>query len=166
MTTTPTENTTPLLPGSALLVGIRSLLVWAIVASAVSAMFLRGTHQSCSGGLAANGQGFIDAGGAPTAIEPRCGSIELSPSPLLFALLAVVVIGTITRILRRAGDEDHAFRMLNNARMAIVVLTLVALAVGWVAIMTVHVDDWSSFSLYSPLPFGQFDIETWPITQR
>lgn len=44
MTTTPTENTTPLLPGSALLVGIRSLLVWAIVASAVSAMFLRGTH--------------------------------------------------------------------------------------------------------------------------
>lgn len=166
MTTTTAESTTPLLPGSAIIVGIRSLLIWAIVSSALVATFLRGTHASCSGGLASDGRGFLGPDGAPTDIEPRCGTVTLSPSPLLFLLFAVIVIGAITRILRRAENEDHAFRILNNARMAIVVLSLVGLAVGWIAIMTLRVDDWSSFSLYSPLPFGQFDVETVPITQK
>lgn len=165
-TTTTTTRVTPLLPGAAIVVGIRSLLVWAIVASGVLATFLRGTHGSCSGGLASDGRGFIAADGTPTDIEPRCGTATLSPSPLLFLLLAAIVIGALTLILRRAVDEDHAFRILNNARMAIVVLTLVAMAVGWIAVMTLRVDDWSSFSVLSPQPFAQFDVETWPLTQR
>ncbi|MFF0910799.1 hypothetical protein ACFWZW_08950 [Microbacterium enclense] len=164
--TTTTESSTPLLPGSAIIVGIRSLLIWAIVASALLATFLRGTHASCSGGLTPDGRGFLGPDGAPTDVEPRCGMVTLSPSPLLFLLLALIVIGTITRILRRAEDEDHAFRILNNARMAIIVLSLVALAVGWIAIMTVRVDDWSSYSLFSPLPFGQFDVDTSLYTER
>jgi hypothetical protein len=76
------------------------------------------------------------------------------------------VIGALTLILRRADDTDQAFRILGNARMALVIVTLVALAVGWIAIMTLKVDDWSSFALYSPLPFVQFDVDTTPITQR
>ncbi|WP_150953912.1 hypothetical protein [Microbacterium testaceum] len=163
---TTTENTTPLLPGAALVVGIRSLLIWAIIASAVMGTFLRGTHQSCSGGIATDGQGFITNDGSPSDIEPRCGVATLSPSPLVFLLLAAIVVGTLTLILRRAVDEDHAFRILNNARMAIVILTLVAMAVGWIAVMTLRVDDWSSYAVFSPQPFAQFEVESWLLTQR
>ncbi len=111
-------------------------------------------------------RGFVTADGAPTDIEPRCGTATLSPSPLVFLLVAAIVMIALTMILRRAVDEDHAFRILNNARMAIVVLTLVAMAVGSIAVMTLRVDDWGAFAVFSPLPFAQFDVETWPITQR
>lgn len=160
------ENTTPLLPGAAIIVGIRSLLVWGVVASGVMGTFLRGTHQSCSGGLSPNGQGFVTTAGAPTDIEPFCGTATLSPSPLVFLLLAAIVIGSLTLVLRRAVDEDHAFRILGNARMAIAILTLVAVATGWIAVMTLQIDDWSSYSIFSPQPFAQFDVESWPITRR
>ncbi|WP_314452165.1 hypothetical protein [uncultured Microbacterium sp.] len=160
------ENSTPLLPGAAIIVGIRSLLVWGVVASGVLGTFLRGTHQSCTGGISSNGQGFLTADGAPTDIEPSCGMATLSPSPLVFLLLAAIVIGSLTLILRRAVDEDHAFRILGNARMSIVIVTLVALAVGWIAVMTLQIDDWGSYSIFSPQPFAQFDVESWLITQR
>jgi Na+/H+-dicarboxylate symporter len=163
---TDTDTDPKLLPGAALVVGIRSLVIWGVVAAAVLGTFLRGVHQSCSGALASDGTSFLGADGTPTDIEPRCGTVSMSPSPLVFVLLAAIVIGALTLILRRADDTDQAFRILGNARMALVIVTLVALAVGWIAIMTLKVDDWSSFALYSPLPFAQFDVDTTPITQR
>jgi hypothetical protein len=155
-----------LLPGAPIIAGIRSLVIWGIVAAAMLGMFVRGTHGSCSGGLASDGTGFIDANGRPTDVEPLCGTVTMSPSPLVFVLLAVIVVGALTRVLGRATDVDHALRILNNARMTIVVVPLIGLAVGWWAIMTLRIDDWSAFSVWSPLPFGQFEVETHPISQR
>lgn len=163
---TDTDTATPLLPGAEIVVGIRSLLIWGVVAATVAGMFVRGTHTSCSGGVSATGDGFIGPDGTPTDVEPLCGTVTMSPSPLLFVIMAFIVIGSLTRVLRRADDVTQALRIVNNARMALVVVTLVALAVSWIAIMTLHVDDWRSFSLFSPFPFGQFDVETTPITQR
>ncbi|KTR82098.1 hypothetical protein NS220_19070, partial [Microbacterium testaceum] len=137
-----------------------------IVAAGALGAFVRGTHGSCLGGLASDGNGFLDANGEPTDVEPLCGTVTMTPSPLVFVLLGIIVVAALTRVLGRATDVDHALRILNNARMTIVVVTLVGLAVTWFAIMTLRVDDWTSFSVWSPLPFGQFEVETHPMSQR
>ncbi|MFV9424000.1 hypothetical protein [Microbacterium sp. S1037] len=155
-----------LLPGAPIIAGIRSLVIWGVVAAAILGMFVHGTHESCSGGLASDGEGYIGADGKPTDIEPICGTVTMSPSPLVFAILAIIVVTALTRVLGRATDVDHALRILNNARMVIVVVALTGLVVGWWAIMTLRIDDWSAFSVWSPLPFGQFEVETHPISQR
>ncbi|KEP72417.1 hypothetical protein HR12_45375 [Microbacterium sp. SUBG005] len=74
----------------------------------------------------------------------------MSTSPLVYTAIALIVLLSLTRILRRADTVDAALRIVNNARMGIVVLTLVTFVVGSWAIMTVRVDDWSNYSL---LPF-------------
>lgn len=151
-----------LLPGAAIIVGIRSLLIWAIVAATTLATFLRGSMSSCSGGVTGSG-GFLDADGQPTDAAPMCGSITMSASPLVYMAIGLIVLLSLTRMLRRADTIDAALRIINNARMVIVVLTLVTFVVGYWAIMTVRVDDWSSYSLLYPFPFATFDISTHPM---
>lgn len=151
------ENT--LLPGAEIVVGIRSLLIWAVVAATLLAGFLRGSSGSCSGGVTGSG-GFLDAEGRPTDAPPMCGSITMSANPLVYVGIALIVVLSLTRILRRADTVERALRILNNARMGIVVLTLVTFVVGYVAFATVRVDDWSSYSLLYPFPFATFDIST------
>ena len=155
-----------LLPGAPIIAGIRSLIIWGVVAAALLSTFVRGSQGGCSGGLASDGKGFIDANGQPTDVEPICGTVTMSPSPLVFVILALIVVTALTRILGRATDVDHALRIVNNARMVIVVVTLTGLVVGWWAITTLRIDDWSAYSVWSPLPFGQFEVETHPISQR
>ncbi|MFS0792538.1 hypothetical protein [Microbacterium sp. 1P10AE] len=154
------ENT--LLPGAAVVVGIRSLLIWAIVAATMLAVFLRGSMSSCSGGVTGSG-GFLDADGQPTDTAPMCGSVTLSANPLVYVAIGLIVVMSLTRILGRADTIDAALRIINNARMVIVVLTLVTFVVGYGAIMTIRVDDWSSYSLLYPFPFATFDIATHPM---
>lgn len=72
------ENT--LLPGAEIVVGIRSLLIWAIVAATMLALFLKGSMGSCSGGLTGDG-GFVDAQGRPSDVAPMCGSVIMGASP-------------------------------------------------------------------------------------
>lgn len=151
-----------LLPGAAIIIGIRTLLIWAIVAAAMLATFLHGSMSSCSGGVTGSG-GFLDADGQPTDIAPMCGSVTMSASPLVYVAIALIVVLSLTRMLRRADTIDDALRVVNNARMAIVVLTLVTFAVGFWAISTVRVDDWSSYSLLHPFPFATYDISTRPM---
>ncbi len=163
MTITHEESRTErLLPGAAIIVGIRSLLIWAIVAAAMLATFLRGSMSGCPGGIDASG-GFIDAAGEPTDTAPLCGSITMSASPLVYTAIALIVVLSLTRILRRADTVDDALRITRNAQMAILVLTIVAFVVGYVAIMTVHIDDWSNYSLLYPFPFVTYDISTHPM---
>lgn len=151
-----------LLPGAAVVIGIRSLLIWGIVAATMLATFLRGSMSSCSGGVTGSG-GFLDTDGRPADTAPMCGSVTLSASPLVYVAIGLIVVLSLTRILRRADTVDHALRIVNNARMAIVVLTLVTFVVGFWAISTVHVEDWSSYSLLYPFPFATFDISTRPM---
>ncbi|MCC4248049.1 hypothetical protein [Microbacterium testaceum] len=151
-----------LLPGAAVIVGIRSLLIWSVVAGTMLAVFLRGSMSSCSGGVTGSG-GFLDADGQPTDVTPMCGSITVSASPLVYAAIALIVLASLTRILGRADTVDAALRIINNARMVIVVLTLVTFVVGYWAIMTARVDDWSNYSLLYPFPFATFDISTHPM---
>lgn len=163
MTTTqdPLRNET-LLPGAAIIVGIRSLLIWAIVAVTMLATFLRGSMSSCSGGVTGSG-GFLDADGQPTDAAPMCGSISMSASPLVYVAIGLIVLLSLTRMLRRADTIDDALRIVNNARMMILVLMLVTFVVGFWGISTVQVDDWGSYSLLYPFPFATYDISTHPM---
>ncbi len=164
MTTTVDAPERTLLPGAEVIAGIRSLIIWAVVATALLSLFIRGGSAGCSGGI--DGDGFIGRDGQPTDVEPMCGSVTMGPSPLLYALLAVLVIAALTRILGRAVTIDHALRIINNTRLIIVVLSLVALAVSYLALTSLRVDDWSAYHVVSPLPFAQFTVDTWPISQR
>ena len=163
MTVTQEESPSDvLLPGAAIIIGIRTLLIWAIVAAVMLATFLHGSMSSCSGGVTGSG-GFTDADGQPTDIAPMCGSVTMSASPFVYVAIALIVVLSLTRMLRRADTIDDALRVVNNARMAIVVLTLVTFVVGFWAISTVRVDDWSSYSLLHPFPFATYDISTRPM---
>ena len=151
-----------LLPGAEIVVGIRSLLIWAVVAATMLALFLQGSMSSCSGGLTGSG-GFLDADGQPSDVAPMCGSVVMSASPLVYFAIALIVLTSLTRILGRADTVDRALRILNNARMVIVVLTLVTFVVGYWAIMTLRVEDWNNYSIFIPFPFTTFDISTNPM---
>lgn len=160
-----TQNDTDenaLLPGAEIVVGIRSLLIWAIVAATMLAVFLRGSMGSCSGGITGSG-GFLDAQGQPTDIAPMCGSVTMSANPLVYVAIALIVVMSLTRILGRAGTVEQALRIVNNARMVIVVLTLVTFVVGYWAITTLRVEDWNNYSIFIPFPFTSFDISTHPM---
>ncbi|WP_022878701.1 hypothetical protein [Microbacterium sp. B19] len=160
-----TQNETDgnaLLPGAEIVVGIRSLLVWAIVAATMLALFLKGSMGSCSGGVTGSG-GFLDADGRATDVAPMCGSVVMSASPLVYVAIALVVLSSLTRILGRADTVDRALRIINNARMVIVVLTLVTFVVGYWAITTLRVEDWNNYSIFIPFPFTTFDITTHPM---
>lgn len=151
-----------LLPGAEVVVGIRSLLVWAIVAATMLAVFLRGSMSSCSGGVTGSG-GYLDTNGGSTDLVPMCGSVTLSASPLVYAAIALTVVLSLTRILRRADTVERALGILNNARMIIVVLTLVTFVVGYGAFAMLRIDDWSNYSVLFPFPFATFDISTRPM---
>lgn len=151
-----------LLPGAEIIVGIRSLLIWASVAATMLALFLQGSTSSCSGGVTGSG-GFLDADGQPTDIAPMCGSVAMSASPLVYVAIALIVLTSLTRILARAHTVDHALRIVNNARMVILVLTLVTFVVGYWAILTLRVEDWNNYSIFIPFPFTTFDISTNPM---
>lgn len=151
-----------LIPGAAIIVGIRSLLIWAIVAVTMLSVFLRGSMSSCSGGVTGSG-GFLDAEGNATDVAPMCGSVTMSASPLVYVAIALIVVSSLTRILGRAETVERALGILNNARMVIVVLTLVTFVVGYVAFATFHVDDWSNYAVFFPFPFASFDISTHPM---
>ncbi|MGC0368779.1 hypothetical protein [Microbacterium sp. SLBN-111] len=160
-----TQNETDenaLLPGAEIVVGIRSLLVWAIVAATMLAVFLQGGMSSCSGGVTGSGS-FLDAEGRPTDIAPMCGSVTVSAHPLVYVAIGVIVLFSLTRILGRADTVERALGILHNARMGIVVLTLVTFVVGHWAIATLHVEDWNNYSLFAPVPFASFDISTRPM---
>ena len=151
-----------LLPGAAVVVGIRSLLIWVIVAVTMLAVFLRGGMSSCTGGVTGSG-GFLDGEGRPTEVAPMCGSVTVSAHPLIYVAIGLVVLFSLTRILRRADTVERALSILHNARMVIVVLTLVTFVVGYWAITTLRVEDWNDYSLFAPLPFAGFDISTRPM---
>jgi cytosine/uracil/thiamine/allantoin permease len=162
MTITHDVRDDTLLPGAAVVVGIRSLLIWAIVAATMLAVFLRGSMSSCSGGVTGSGR-FLDADGQPSDVAPMCGSVQMSASPLVYVAIALIVVTSLTRVLGRAATVDQALRIVNNARMVIVVLTLVTFVVGYWAIMTLRVDDWNTYSILIPFPFTTFDVSTHPM---
>lgn len=155
-----------LLPGAAIVVGIRQLLVWGVVAAALLATLLRGTAGGCSGGIAGTGGGFIGPSGERTDVEPMCGQLTMTTHPLMFLLLAAIVLGALTRVLRRADDVDDALRILANARLVIALATMAAFAIGYLTFFTVDTTDWASPGVLIPIPVVGIDIETWPITQR
>lgn len=150
------------LPGAEVVAGIRSLLIWAIVAVGMLATLISGGMSSCSGGIDGGGR-FLDADGRVTDVAPMCGSVTVSASPLVYVAIALVVLWSLTRVQHRATTVEHALRMVNNARLVILVLTLTTFVVAYWAISTVHVDDWSSYSLLAPFPFASFDVSTHPM---
>lgn len=151
-----------LLPGGAIIVRIRRLLVLALAAASAYSVFTRGTKGICPGGFDGNG-GFLDADGNATEIAPSCVQLTLGPSPLVLIAAALLVIGALTRVLRRAENVEAAIRTLDRTATIIVgvLVASCAIAVVWFALIPIA-DASESWSAVYPFPFGSVEMTIAP----
>ncbi|WP_322410003.1 hypothetical protein [Microbacterium invictum] len=157
---------TPAIAGRELVIQIRRLLVVTLVACVIYPGLTRASSASCAGGFGADG-GFIDGSGQPTDIVPQCLSVELMPSPLVFAAIAAIVLLTLGRVIRVATDLESATRMLRRAALAIMIVTGVSVVIAQVWFALLPVTDWdpqAGYFFVFPFPFASVDLTITPLT--
>ena len=134
---------TPLstLPGAAALWRVRRLLGLAIGAGLAYSVLGTASKSSCPGGFTGDG-GYLDAAGLPTENAPQCVTLTLEPSGFAYAVIAIVVFATITRVLRHSADESDAIRRLDRAVVGIVAFVVVWTAVTQASFASISLDAW------------------------
>jgi hypothetical protein len=151
------------LPGAAVLLAVRRLLIWALVAAWVYGGIGTASKGYCPGGVAGDG-GYVDAQGRATDVAPQCVTLALEPSGLIFALIAVIVLSAITRVVRRAPDESHGIRTLDRAILAIIVIVVVWAVVTQVSFAQIPVTGWDGVGpFHLPYTFGVVDVDVAPM---
>jgi hypothetical protein len=145
----------PALSGTAVLRRVRSLLVMALAGALIYSILTTATWARCLGGYDGTG-GFIDGSGGATDLAPVCLTVTLRPNSTMYAVIALVVIGALSSILKKARSEVDALRYLTAARVVIVVLVIISVVVSHVWFWTLPVDDWNggATNFISPNPFG------------
>lgn len=153
-----------MLPGATIIARIRRLLWVSIVAGVVYSSLVRASKSGCPGGVDGSG-GYLDANGNPTQIPPECVSLTLGPSPLVVLFIGMAVIWSLGRVLRRAGDEPVALRILDRSAVAIILIvaTSVVVAQIWFALIPLYGINGSGTYVW-PFPFGSVDMQTMPMT--
>lgn len=162
MSLTQTPATSPhaaSLPGAVVIGRIRRVLITSLIAAVLYPAFMRSSAGSCAGGVDGDG-GFVDAAGRAINEAPRCVQLTLSPSPLVYVGIALIVLVGIGRVTK-APNESAALRTLDRSAVAVGLLVAVAIVVSQVWLRLVPVEDFlaGSASVFNPFPFGFIDIE-------
>ncbi|TFV84409.1 hypothetical protein E4V99_04935 [Microbacterium sp. dk485] len=81
----------------------------------------------------------------------------------MYLIFAGVLVGALTRVLRRAADEPSALRILNRAAVAIPALAVTAIVVAnvWFSVIPLFGIDDSGTYIW-PFPFGSVDFQVEP----
>ncbi|SDH26711.1 hypothetical protein SAMN04515691_2468 [Leifsonia sp. 98AMF] len=138
----------PAVPGAAILIRVRRLIS-AIALVAVGYGFL------------SNGSRAFCPGAGPAA--ESCVSLQLHPSPFVFAALAFVVFVAIGRVLRRARTEADALRTLDRAALVGTAIAGVSLLIGVVWFGLIPLESWNGSATYFfPFPFASVDLTVTP----
>ena len=136
------QSTAPsTLPGAAALWRVRRLLGWAIGAGFAYSLLGTASKSSCPGGFTGDG-GYLDATGQPTDDAPQCVVLTLEPAGFAYAVIAIVVFVTITRVLRHSPDEADAIRRLDRAVVGIVAFVILWTAVTQASFASISLDAW------------------------
>ncbi|MBM7503704.1 hypothetical protein ACFPER_09480 [Agromyces aurantiacus] len=129
------------LPGADVLWRVRRLLGWALgLCLAYSVLGGAGTSR-CPGGFTGDG-GYLDASGRPTDVAPECVTVTLEPAGFAYAVIAIVVFVTITRVVRHSVDQADAIRRLDRAVVGIVAFVIIWLAVTHASFASISLDAW------------------------
>jgi hypothetical protein len=108
-----------------------------------------------------NGSRAFCPGTGPAA--DSCVSLHLHPSPFVFAALAFVVLVAIGRVLRRAGTEADAIRILDRAALVGTAIAGVSLLVSVVWFGLIPLESWNGGgTFFFPFPFGSVDLTVTP----
>lgn len=158
------DTTAAGLPGAVVIIGIRRLLIWALVAGVLYSVFMSGSKGFCPGGIDADG-GFIDAEGRSVEQAPMCVSLALRPSVFVYVGIALIVLIAIGRVTK-ASDERAALRTLERAIQGSGLLVAIALVVSHVWFQLIPLEQFSSgsWSVFSPFPLGVIDVVIEPMT--
>ncbi|WP_353813572.1 hypothetical protein [Agromyces sp. SYSU T00266] len=159
----PTDPTLSTLPGAAVLHRVRRLLVWAL-GTGVAYSLLGGAGRGyCPGGFSGDG-GFIDADGRATDAAGQCVTLTLEPSGIVFLAIAVIVVMTVTRVLRYAGDEADAIRRVDRAVRVVVGVVAAWTIATHVSFFMIPVEDWDGVEPFQlPATFGTVDVSVTPL---
>jgi hypothetical protein len=146
---------------------IRLLVIWAIVAASLYSVFAHAQRGGCLGGIDGAG-GWVDAAGRATGVEPQCYELSLGPSPFVFFAIAVTVVFSLTRVMRRARTEHDAVRILSRGGVVVAAIALVSLAVGqtWFFLLPVEQFADGSGTLLFPFPFAAAELDLSPLSSR
>ena len=156
-----------LLPGAAVVRGIRRLAVLALFMSIIYSLLATASWASCPGGFDSTG-GFIDANGDPTSIAPSCVSLAMSSNPLVFVIFVLIGIGALSSALKKSRTEADALRYLNSAAVVIAGITVVTLVVSHVWFWNLSVDEWDGIGdlvLHGPFPFAVITTDISPMVR-
>ncbi|WP_165069838.1 hypothetical protein [Marisediminicola senii] len=146
-------------------VGMRRLLITAVVAGLVYSVLGTAGRGGCAGGFSAQG-GFVDANGIPTDSAPACVMMNLSPSILVYVSLVAVVSVALHRVSTRGLSERDAARLVRRARFAVIALVVVAIVVAHAAFWLTPLPNAESFAVHPllpPFPFGSMDVTVTPL---
>ena len=153
------------LPGASILLRVRGLIWSALGAGLLYGIVTNASRSACPGGYAADG-GYLDADGRPTDLVPQCISLTLQPSIFVSAAIVVVVLAALTRVLKRAGGEADAFRIIDRARIVLIALATGSILISHVWFWLIPIAGWDgSGMLWFPFPFGSVTMEAYPAVQ-
>jgi len=168
MPKTGVERSQPLtyLPGAIVLARVRRLLILTLICSLVYSALTTASRTTCPGGFDGGG-GYLDGNGDPTEIAPTCLSLSLQPNPLIFVVLALVVIGAISSALKKSTTETDALRYIDSAAAVVGVLVAVCVVVGHIWFWRLPASDWAggdaTLTAIYRLPFAVVETEISPL---
>ena len=150
------------LPGPEVLVLVRRLVLTALVAGVGYALFSTASQGRCPGGISADGS-FVDRLGNPTEVVPSCINLTLRPNPLVYLVLALIVVWAVTAAARNAHDEAAALRVLGWAGPAVILLAILAVALTMVTFFSISLESWDGTSVPSIPAWLAVDVEITPM---
>lgn len=136
-------------PGGEVLVLIRRLAATGLLAGVGYSMFSTASQGRCPGGITHDGS-FIDRLGNPTDVAPSCIEMTLRPSPVVYLVLALIVVVAVSRATR-AESEAAALRTLSWAGLTVILAAVVAVVLAQLSFISIPLEDWDGTGL-PPIP--------------
>lgn len=153
------------LPGAEVLWRIRRLLGWALAAGFAYSVIGGSSKGTCAGEFTGDG-GYVDANARPTDDAPLCVTVTLEPSGFAYAVIAIVVFVTVSRVVRYAIDRADAIRRLDRAVVGIVVFVIVWTAITQASFAGISLDSWDGtepFFFFDGTRFGTVVVDVSPM---
>lgn len=120
---------------------VRRLVVTALLAGVGYSVASSASQGYCPGGFDADG-GFVDRLGQRTEVAPSCINMTLRPSPVVYLVLALIVVWAVSSSARRMNDRSVALAVLRWAGPTVVLVAVLAVVLTHVAFFSIPLESW------------------------
>lgn len=137
------------LPGSVVLVGMRTML-WRFFFIALGVQVMSsGTRSAC-------------APAAGTGVE-QCTRLSLGPSPFVLIAMFAVTIWVLGALIRRTSTEAEAIDFINSVSLWVLGIVGAGIVLAQIYFWMIPVEGWPQPNMwFSPFPFMNLNVETYP----